>query len=79
MHRPTATLMDGDLLQHQNNVLISHLPSRNPELQCMKGSLIATTIREIAVDPIRDREEKASVREKVDNKEISKFLGKNLI
>ena len=45
-----------DLLRHRHHMLTCHLPGLEPALQRVQGSIIATHIREAAVEMRRDRE-----------------------
>ena len=70
--------MDGYLLRHCHNVLVRHLPGCYPSINHVKGSLIFAHIGEVAVELIRDQEEKERVWEQAENKAAPKFLGTNL-
>ena len=70
--------MDMDLMQNQQNFPFCYLHRHDSALQRAQSSLIATHIREVAVDILRDREEKAQVMEQVYNKGFPEFLRGNL-
>ena len=56
MPRPTVPMANGDLLQHRHHMLTHHLLGLDPALQRVQGLLIATHIREVALEMRRDRE-----------------------
>ena len=78
MYRPTGPLANGNLMCHHQQVITPHLPGLVPVLKHIHRSLIATHIREVAVDVRGDQEEKAWVREHVESKVVPDFLGTNL-
>ena len=78
MPHPTVPLADGDLLQHRHHIIPHHLPGLEPSLQRVQGSLIATHIREVAVDVSRDREEKALAWQADVEKGVPDLLGSKL-
>ena len=59
MLRPTAPLMDEDLLRHRHHVLLCYLPRCDPALKHVQDSLIATHVGEVSVDLIQDEEKKS--------------------
>ena len=70
--------MEGKNISHRHHIIICHLPGYKPALQRTEEYLVASHIREVAVDMHQDKEEKTRVREQVENKYLPKLLGKNL-
>ena len=60
--RSNAPLAYGDLLLHCHHMLTRHLPRMEPYFHRVKGSLIATHIREVVLELRQDREAKAQAR-----------------
>ena len=78
MHRPSAPIVDGELLRHRHNILVRHLLRSDSSIQCAQVSLINTHIGEVEVKLCRKLEEKARVWEQEESKGVLEFLGKNL-
>ena len=53
--QPNSPLAYGKLMCHRHQVLTRHLPGIDPTLQHVQGLLIATHIREVAVEMQQDR------------------------
>ena len=76
--RPTAPLANKYLLCHHHHMLTRHLPGLDYDLQMVQGLLIATHIREVAVEFWQDREAKAQAQKSDNKKGISDLLGEKL-
>ena len=63
---------------HRHQILTRLLPRIDPTLQSMQGYLIATHIKEVAVEMQKELEDKAHVREWPKSKGVPNILGINL-
>ena len=78
MPRPTVPMANGDFVQNRHHMLTRHLLGLDPALQRVQGLLIATHIREVAVEMRRDREVKELACKADEEKRIPNLLGSNL-
>ena len=75
---PSAPLPDALLLQHCQQLLLSHLPRLNPSINQTAGIHIAETVGEVAVELRETRLENKRVRDKKENKGATEYFGANL-
>ena len=65
-------------MRHCHQILTLHLSGLDPAMQRVQGSIMATHIREVAVDMQRDQEEKSQVRKRCVINIFPNLLRKNL-
>ena len=68
MSVPTSNLVDEDLILHLCNVLVHHIPCRDPSLQHAQRSLIKSHIGEATVELCNNRKENSTTHAQMDNR-----------